>query len=110
MRRANRRATHGALFTALVLLLISGSGAAQICPDNFLDIPESDVGMTATKQGVGTLCIGREVTFRGTLFDIASRRDEFELHLASLATGHANTVIMRDAPDADMSKLQKARR
>ena len=107
MRRTNRRAMRGALFTALALLLASGGGAAQVCPDNFFDVLESNADMTAAKQAVGNVCVGHEVTFRGTLLDIASRGDQFELRLASSATGNRIAVIMRDAPGTDMSRLQK---
>ena len=107
MRRANRRAVCGFLFTTLVMLLASGGVAAQICPDNFFGILENSADMTAAKQDIGTLCIGHEVTFRSTLLDIARRGDQFELHLASLSTGNRITVMMRDAPATDTSHLQK---
>jgi hypothetical protein len=109
MSRPNHRAIRTALSTALALalMLMAGAAAAQGCPSNFFDTLESKTATTAAKQDIGTVCKGRDVTFRGTLLDVAKRGDVFELHLASEASGNRITVTMRDPPGADMSQLRK---
>jgi hypothetical protein len=107
--RRHHRGIRTALSTALALtlLFVATAAAAQGCPANFFDTLESKADTTAAKQDIGNICKGRDVTFRGTLLDIAKQGDVFELHLASAASGNRITVTMRDPPGGDMSKLQK---
>ncbi len=107
MSRPNHLAVRAAPLAALALMSMAGTAAAQNCPGNFFDILESKADSTAAKQDVGNACKGRDVTFRGTVLDIAKRGDVFELHLASEASGNRITVTMRDPPGADMSQLRK---